>query len=133
MDCLFCKIVAGEIPCHKVYEDENTLAFLDIHPHAKGHTVVIPKKHAATIWDINTETFELVAAGLQTAAGKVQDTLQPDGMNIGINNGKAAGQAVGHMHWHILPRWNGDGGGSIHAIIKNPGDASVEELAKLFI
>lgn len=132
MDCLFCKIIAGEIPCHKVYEDAHTLAFLDIFPHAKGHTVVIPKKHANTIWDINTEDFEVMAAGLQTAAGKVQAVLKPDGMNIGINNEKAAGQAVGHVHWHILPRWHGDGGGSVHAIIKNNGGVDVQEVAKLF-
>jgi histidine triad (HIT) family protein len=131
-DCLFCKIIAGEIPCYKVYEDENVLAFLDIHPHAKGHTVVIPKKHAETVWDINTETFERVAAGLQTAAGKVQAQLKPDGMNIGLNNGKAAGQAVGHLHWHILPRWEGDGGGSMHSIIRNDQGADVKEIAKLF-
>lgn len=133
MECLFCKIIAGEIPCYKVYEDAHTLAFLDIFPHAKGHTVVIPKKHANTIWDINTEDFKVMAAGLQTAAGKVQAVLQPDGMNIGINNEKAAGQAVGHVHWHILPRWQGDGGGSVHAIIKNDGGASVAEVAKLFL
>jgi histidine triad (HIT) family protein len=133
MDCLFCKIIAGEIPCFKVYEDVHTLAFLDIFPHAKGHTVVIPKKHASTIWDINTEDFEVMAAGLQTAAGKVQAVLKPDGMNIGVNNEKAAGQAVGHVHWHILPRWHGDGGGSVHTIIKNNGGVDVKEVAQLFL
>lgn len=132
MDCLFCKIITGEIPCYKVYEDENTLAFLDIHPCAKGHTVVIPKKHAATLWDINTEMFELFAAGLQTAAGKVQSVLKPDGMNIGLNNGKVAGQAVAHMHVHILPRWQGDGGGSMHSIVRNDLGVDVQEVAKLF-
>lgn len=132
-DCLFCKIVAGEISSHKVYEDAHVLAFLDIFPCTKGHTVLIPKKHVATLWDINTETFELVAAGLQTAAGKVQAILKPDGMNIGLNNGKAAGQAVGHMHWHILPRWEGDGGGSMHSIIRNDKGVDVKEVAKLFL
>jgi histidine triad (HIT) family protein len=132
-DCLFCKIVAGEIPSHKVYEDENVLAFLDIFPCAKGHTAVIPKQHYESVWDINTENFMLVAAGLQTAAGKVQSVLKPEGLNIGMNNGKAAGQAVPHLHWHIIPRWLEDGGGSMHSIVRNKNqDADVKTVSELF-
>ena len=132
MDCLFCKIVAKEIPNYTVYEDNQVLAFLDIFPCAKGHTVVIPKQHYGSLWDMNTETFQLLAAGLRAAAGRVQARLKPDGMNIGINNEPVAGQAVPHAHWHILPRYLGDGGGSMHSIIKNPGDTHVKTLAELF-
>lgn len=132
MNCIFCKIINKEVPNYTVYEDENILAFLDIFPVAKGHTVVIPKKHFETIWEMNTETFQDISAGLRAAAGRVQSKIKPDGMNIGINNGPAAGQAVPHVHWHIIPRYEGDGGGNMHSIIKNPGDQTPAELFELF-
>ncbi len=132
MNCLFCKIINREIPNFTVYEDKNVLAFLDIHPCSKGHTVVIPKEHYSNLWEMNIETFELMVASLRKVAGRVQAKLQPDGMNIGINNGAAAGQAVEHVHWHIIPRYENDGGGSMHSIIKNPGDKSIKEVSELF-
>ncbi len=132
MDCIFCKIIAKEIPSHLVYEDDFVVAFLDKFPCAKGHTVVIPKQHFASLWEMNSEDSTRMGAALWTVAGRVQTKLKPDGMNIGLNNGKAAGQAVPHLHWHILPRYEGDGGGSIHSIVKNPGETEVKELAKLF-
>ncbi len=131
MDCIFCKIIAGEIPCHKVYEDENVLAFLDIFPHAKGHTVVVPKKHIGSIFDFLPEERINFSAGLSAAAKRVDDVIQPEGMNIGINDRPAAGQVVPHVHWHIFPRWNGDGGGSVHSI-KAQEKIDVDEIAKLF-
>lgn len=132
-DCLFCKIIAKEIPCHKVFEDENVLAFLDIHPCAKGHTVIIPKKHFGNLLEMSMAEWEVMSRGLSTVLTKVKEVLNPDGMNLGINNGKAAGQAVGHVHWHILPRWEGDGGGSMHSIVRNGGEVDVKEVAKLFL
>jgi histidine triad (HIT) family protein len=132
MDCLFCKIISGEIPCYKVYEDEKVLAFLDIHPCSKGHTVVVPKEHAETIWNMSIEDFQAVAGGLRAAAGKVEARLKPDAMNIGINNGKLAGQAVPHVHWHIIPRYVGDGGGSMHSIVRSKESIGIQEVAKLF-
>ncbi|MBI5221423.1 MAG: HIT family protein [Candidatus Magasanikbacteria bacterium] len=132
MNCIFCKILNKEIPNYTVYEDENVLAFLDIFPCAKGHTVVIPKKHFENLWDMNVENFQAVAAGLRAATGRVQARLKPDGMNIGINNGEVAGQAVPHVHWHIIPRYAGDGGGNMHSIIKNSGDQTPAELSELF-
>ena len=132
MDGLFCKILNKKIPNYTVFEDENVLAFLDIFPCSKGHTVVIPKKHYSNLWEMNTEKFELMAASLRKVAGHIQARLQPDGMNIGINNGVAAGQAVEHVHWHIIPRYKNDGGGSMHSIIKNPGDQAIKEVAELF-
>lgn len=132
MDCLFCKIVAGEIPCYKVYEDEHVLAFLDIHPCSKGHTVVIPKEHAETIWNMSIEDFEKVSGGLRSAAGRIEARLKPPAMNIGLNNGKIAGQAVPHVHWHIIPRYEGDGGGSMHSIVRSKEKIEVKEIAGLF-
>jgi histidine triad (HIT) family protein len=133
MDCLFCKIIAGEIPCYKVYEDESVLAFLDIFPCSKGHTVVIPKEHVETIWGMSNEDFQRVAGGLRAAAGRVEARLKPGAMNIGLNNGKIAGQAVPHVHWHIIPRYEGDGGGSMHSIVRSKEKIEVEEVATLFI
>ena len=132
-DCLFCKIVSNEIPSYKVYEDEYVLAFLDIHPCSKGHTVVVPKKHFANLWEMEDKDFGFLMTGVRAASKKVQEKLKPEGMNIGLNNEKAAGQSVGHTHFHILPRWEGDGGGSLHSIIHNDGGADVKEVAKLFL
>lgn len=131
-DCLFCKIIAKEIPNYTVYEDENVLAFLDIHPCSKGHTVVVPKKHFSDLSEMSVDDWQNMSMGLAGAFSKVQAVLNPDGINLGINNGKAAGQAVGHVHWHLIPRWHGDGGGSMHGIVHNGGDVEVKEVAELF-
>ena len=132
-DCLFCKIINKEIPNYTVYEDENVLAFLDIHPCSKGHTVIIPKKHFADLAEMSVSDWQVMSGGLAAVFSKVQKVLNPDGINLGINNGKAAGQAVAHVHWHLIPRWNGDGGGSMHSIVKNNDGVSVKEVAELFI
>lgn len=131
-DCLFCKIVAGEIPNYTVYEDENVLAFLDIHPCSKGHTVVVPKKHLADLSEMSIGDWQDTNIGLMGVFDRVKEVLNPDGMNLGINNGKAAGQAVGHAHWHLIPRWHNDGGGSMHSIIRNADGVDVKEVAELF-
>lgn len=131
-DCLFCKIITKEIPNYTVWENENVLAFLDIHPCSKGHTVVIPKQHFSTLEDISAEDFQKMMAGVRAAVERVQARLKPEGVNIGINNGEAAGQAVGHVHWHIIPRYAGDGGGSMHSIIRGKELPPVAETATLF-
>ena len=132
MDCLFCKIIVGEIPNYTVYEDEHTLAFLDIHPCAKGHTVIVTKKHFADLSEMSASDWQDTSNGLAGVFSRVREVLNPDGVNLGINNGKAAGQAVGHMHWHLIPRWQGDGGGSMHSIIRAGEGIDVKEAAKLF-
>ncbi len=132
MDCLFCKIVKGEIPNYTVYEDDNVLAFLDIHPCSKGHTVVIPKQHFSHISEMDPAVWSTTMAGLKKAVLKVYEVLGPPGVNIGINDQPAAGQAVGHVHWHIIPRYNGDGGGSMHSIVRSKDSGEVAEIAKLF-
>lgn len=130
-DCIFCKIVAREIPHYPVYEDADVLAFLDIQPHAKGHTVVIPKSHVESVIDISDSDLAQVMRGVTQAVARLETALKPDGYNIGWNDRPAAGQAVPHLHVHILPRWHGDGGGSMHSIVKNSGDQPVAEVAKL--
>lgn len=132
-DCIFCKIVDREIPNCTVYEDNHALAFLDIHPHAKGHTVIIPKVHAETFFDMNEELVKKFSSALQKTMEKIETVLHPDGYNVGWNQGEAGGQVVPHLHVHIMPRWEMDGGGSMHSIVKNPGSQSVEDVAKLFI
>ena len=131
-NCVFCKIVKGKVPCHKIYEDDSFLAFLDIHPHSKGHTVIIPKKHIVSFFDLG----KLEKNGLFSAVHKTMEILKtvlsPDGFNVGWNDGKTAGQVIPHLHLHIFPRYDGDGGGSMHSIIKNPGEMSVEKVAGLF-
>jgi histidine triad (HIT) family protein len=131
-NCIFCKIINKEIPCHQIYEDENFLAFLDVYPHAKGHTVVIPKEHANLISELDDEKSKELMIVVKKVMKIIEEKLNPEGFNVGWNSGESAGQVVPHLHLHILPRYSGDGGGSIHSIIKNPGDLSVEEVSKLF-
>ncbi|MFM7088531.1 MAG: HIT family protein [Candidatus Paceibacterota bacterium] len=106
---IFAKIITGEIPCHKVYEDDKVLAFLDIHPVNKGHTLIIPKKHAVNIFDIGEEEIVEMIKVARRLARLIRDVVQADGMNIHMNNEKAGGQAVFHAHIHIIPRHEGDG------------------------
>ncbi|HAZ28171.1 MAG TPA: HIT family protein [Candidatus Magasanikbacteria bacterium] len=131
-DCIFCKIINKEIPNHTIYEDNHSLAFLDIFPHAKGHAVVIPKIHAETIFDLNEELFKELSVAIKKTMNRIEEVLHPDGYNVGWNHEKAGGQVVPHVHVHIMPRWEGDGGGSQHSVIKNPGSMTVDEVAKLF-
>jgi histidine triad (HIT) family protein len=105
-DCVFCKIVAGEIPSAKVYEDEHTLAFLDIAPTVPGHTLVIPKKHCVNIFDADEETLAQVMATVKKIAPAVRDAVGARGMHINSNHEAAAGQLVFHLHFHLIPRHN---------------------------
>ncbi len=130
-NCVFCKIVAGEIPCYKVYEDEHNLAFLDIQPQAQGHTVVIPKKHGETVFDLEKPIIKSVMAAVQESMKKIQHRLSPDGFNVGWNHLAAGGQVVPHLHLHVIPRYKDDGGGSLHSVINNPGRIKVEDVAKM--
>ncbi|HLD00278.1 MAG TPA: HIT family protein [Candidatus Nanoarchaeia archaeon] len=130
--CVFCKIIEGDIPAYKIQETSNSLAFLDIKPHSKGHTVVIPRKHAVTLFELTEDNYLKLMSDVKKVLQKIQNVLHPDGFNIGWNHNSAAGQVVGHLHVHIFPRYNGDGGGSMHSIVNNPGSLSVEEVAILF-
>ncbi|MFB6175338.1 MAG: HIT family protein [Candidatus Nanohalobium sp.] len=104
-DCVFCKIIDGKIPSHKVYEDENMIAILDANPVSRGHTLVIPKKHVETIHE--AEGMNYLHDGLVKVSNALQDAFEPEGINIAQNNGKAAGQEVFHLHFHVTPIYNG--------------------------
>ncbi|MBI2661998.1 HIT family protein [Candidatus Woesearchaeota archaeon] len=132
LDCIFCKIVKGDIPAYKVYEDAKVLAFLDVKPHTKGHTVVVPKNHAVRIFDLDDKEAGELFVSVRKVMDLLDKKLNPDGFNVGWNHNTAGGQVVPHLHVHIMPRYINDGGGSMHSIIKNPGKISVEEVAQLF-
>lgn len=124
-NCVFCAIVAGEIPSFKVYEDDLVLAYLDINPFAKGHTLVIPKAHTEGLLDTPEETLAAVIARVKKIAARVKSVLKADGFNILQNNGEAAGQTVKHVHFHIVPRF----GNEPLTFENHPGD--FEALKKL--
>jgi histidine triad (HIT) family protein len=106
--CVFCKMVAGEIPVARVYEDEAVLAFLDIGPISDGHTLVVPRQHCTRIHECDPELLAEVARRLGKIAEAVVAAMGSDGYNVLSNNGAAAGQVVDHLHFHIIPRKAGD-------------------------
>lgn len=108
-DCIFCKIVAGEIPSYKVYENEDVLAFLDIRPVNPGHTLVIPKKHFTNVFDIPKDAWLAVTGAAHTLATAIEKATGAAGVNLAMNNREHAGQVVPHAHVHIIPRQKGDG------------------------
>lgn len=108
-DCIFCKIIKKKIPCYQIYEDDNFLAFLDIQPISKGHTLIIPKKHYNTFEETPSDLLEKIMPIIQKIGIALKKSLAADGFNIGLNNGQAAGQLILHTHFHIIPRFNDDG------------------------
>lgn len=128
MSCLFCKIAEAEIPAKVIYEDETVLAFLDIKPINPGHVLVIPKEHADSLADVSPEHLMRVAAAGKKIAEALRQALSSkcEGVNLFLADGKAAGQEVGHLHLHVIPRYSGDGFG-----LKFPGhygNISQEEI-----
>ncbi len=105
--CIFCKIIAGQIPAFKVYEDEHALAFLDIAPFEKGHVLVVPKYHTAYLTDLPQTQLATFIAAVQSVAALLLKKMPCDGFNLVQNNGVCATQIVPHVHFHIIPRWNG--------------------------
>ena len=108
-DCIFCKIVKGEIPCAKLYEDELTLAFLDIAPVTPGHALVIPKAHHSDLFALPGELGAALLAAQQRVGRAVMRAMGATGLNVQQNNAKSAGQMVFHAHYHLIPRREGDG------------------------
>jgi len=104
---IFAKILRGEIPCVKVYEDAKTLAFMDVMPEAEGHVLVVSKESAETILDLSPDGLSAMMAAVQKVARAVDKALQPDGILLKQYNRPAAGQSVFHVHFHIVPRWEG--------------------------
>ncbi len=119
MDCLFCSIIKREIPSEIVYEDERTFAFLDIHPKASRHTLIVPKIHAETILELPVSEREPLWAAVVAVQTLIIKSIKPDGFTIGINQQKAAGQEIDHLHLHVIPRFLNDGGGPIQMVVSN--------------
>jgi histidine triad (HIT) family protein len=107
-DCLFCKIVAGEIPSTRVREDERTIAFMDINPATRGHLLVIPREHSTDLTDVGPEDLAACMAAAQQLTGQVKDKLGADGVNVLNSCGRAAWQTVFHFHVHVIPRYAND-------------------------
>lgn len=107
--CIFCKIALRELPSHVVYEDDLTMAFLDIHPTSKGHTLIIPKSHANDFISSPTDTLLAVTRTMQSIAPAVIKAVEAEGFNVHFNNGSVAGQVIFHLHGHIIPRFPRDG------------------------
>jgi histidine triad (HIT) family protein len=107
-DCLFCKIVAGDIPSTRIYEDERTVAFMDINPATRGHLLVVPREHTRDLLTIDPEDLAAVAQAAQKLAKTVAERLDADGVNLLNSCGRAAWQTVFHFHVHVIPRYAGD-------------------------
>lgn len=129
-DCIFCKIVAGEIPASKVYEDDHFLAFLDISQVTPGHTLVIPKKHARNLLEMAPDETAALFNIVSRVTKKVESATQPQGMNIISNMEEIAGQSVFHTHVHILPRYSQEDDLKIDFIAHEPDFAHLAQLAK---
>ncbi|MEK4301016.1 HIT family protein [Oceanobacillus sp. FSL W8-0428] len=126
-DCIFCKIIDGDIPSAKVYEDEKVYAFLDISQVTKGHTLVIPKEHTKNIYETSPETAQELFSRIPVIANAIRDAYQPLGINLLNNNEAAAEQSVFHLHVHLIPRY-GDGDGYYPNWTTHTEDYSSEDL-----
>ena len=129
--CVFCRIIRGELPAHKVYEDERVLAFLDIHPSAPGHTLIIPKVHEERIEDLSEEEAEAIFKVLHRLTGRIQAAVDAQSSTIGLNNGHESGQEVPHVHIHVIPRFRGDRGGIIQGISRIGRHLNEEEMHRI--
>lgn len=107
-ECIFCRIVRGELPCQEIYASDTVLAFLDIAPVHFGHTLVIPREHYTTVFDIPKDLGRELLEAQQKVGQAVMAATRADGLNIGMNNYSAAGQVVFHAHYHLIPRYVGD-------------------------
>lgn len=131
-DCIFCKIAGGEIPAATLYEDEEFRVILDLGPASRGHALIIPKAHAANIYELPDELAGKAMILAKKMAAKMTETLKCDGFNIVQNNGEVAGQTVFHFHMHLIPRYKGDQvrlGWTPGTLSDNDRDELLRELA----
>ena len=128
MDCVFCRIVAGEIPAEVVLREPEVVAFLDVQPLADGHVLVVPLAHVALLEDLEPAAADALLRAVVRLARPVREALGAAGTTIGVNNGEASGQTIPHVHVHIVPRWEGDGAGSIHTIFRRRTRRSLTEV-----
>ncbi|MFZ3589798.1 HIT family protein [Bacillus sp. DJP31] len=129
-DCIFCKIVKGDIPSAKVFENEHVLAFLDISQVSKGHTLIIPKIHKENVFELSSETAQEIFKVVPKISNSIKNQLSPLGLNLLNNNGELAGQSVFHFHLHLIPRYGrGDGFGAVWK--SHASDYSPEKLSEI--
>lgn len=126
MNCLFCSIIAGNIPCEKVFENEHAIAFLDIHPNNPGHTLVVPKKHFENLLETDDDVARELMSIVKKIAPQIITAVGAEGFNTGINTGATSGQVIMHTHVHIIPRFKDDG--LVHWPSK---EMSAEDLKKI--
>lgn len=127
-DCIFCKIAAGEIPSKTLYEDEDFRVILDISPASRGHAIILPKNHAANLYELSDEDASRIFIVAKKVATVMQDILHCDGLNVLQNNGEAAGQSVFHLHVHLIPRYSDDTV-NINWLPGTPEDAFLADFA----
>lgn len=130
-ECVFCAIIDGEIPSHTVYESDMVYAFLDVNPLAAGHTLVIPRTHRERLQDLTDEEAAALWTTVNDIVPAVEMAVDADATTVGVNNGEASGQEVPHSHVHIIPRFGGDGGKSLHAVGGPPPSLGDDELATI--
>ncbi len=128
-NCIFCKIINGEIPSHVLYEDEQFKVILDVNPATKGHALILPKEHYANLYELPEETAADAMKLAQRMMRKMTEKLDCDGFNIVQNNGEAAGQTVFHFHMHLIPRYKNDGE-ILKYIAGDPGSEELERIKK---
>ncbi len=128
MSCIFCRIVAGEIPAEVVASEADGVAFLDVQPLADGHTLVVPRAHVPTVEALEPAAADGLFRLVRRLADPVRRALDAAGTTIGINNGDATGQTVPHVHVHIVPRWPDDGAGSVHTIFPRRTSRSLPDV-----
>lgn len=130
-DCIFCRIVDGEIPARTVYEDDDVTAFLDANPLAPGHALVVPKDHHQYLRDLPAGLSASVFEVVHELTPRIEAAVEADANTVAVNDGPAAGQEVPHLHVHIVPRFEDDGGGPIHAIAGERPDLEDSELDEI--
>jgi len=127
-ECIFCRILDGEIPSRGVYEDEDVFAFLDVNPLAEGHTLVVPKEHHPRVSGLSDGAATAVFAAMAELGPAVERAVDADAMTVAINDGEAAGQEIPHVHGHLVPRFEGDGAGAIHSLQWNRPELDEERF-----
>ena len=128
-NCIFCKIINGEIPSHVLYEDDQFKVIIDVNPATKGHALILPKEHYANLYELPEETAADAMKLAQRMMRKMTEKLDCDGFNIVQNNGEAAGQTVFHFHMHLIPRYKNDGE-ILKYIAGDPGQEELERIKK---
>lgn len=126
-NCIFCKISNGEIPSTSVYEDDTFKVILDLGPATRGHALILPKDHAADLFELPEDTAEKAIVLAKKLGRQMVENLKADGLNLVQNNGEAAGQTVRHFHLHLIPRYKDDG----QHILWTPGEVSKEEMEEI--